>query len=166
MPIADDANFSTNLRFWSTIEDRFELVQFLSMPFRRKPLDMTPTPLEILDYLRGKLIEGVQKIGPSISKESSLFDRFLGSHSEQRKEAVNALVAAIHQGVTSGLWQAKEDAVERISLEGYIRQLCNNSGVRPELAAGRSRLGPSRSVSQKEFDMKSIFDAQVAALAE
>ena len=135
MPIADEANFCTNLRFGSTMQDRFELGNFLSIPFRRKPLDMTPTPPEMLDSLRGKIIEGVQEIGPSISRESSVFECFLGPPSEQLKEAVDALVAGIHQGVTSGLWQAKQDAVERISLDGYIRQLCNNSGVKPDLAS-------------------------------
>jgi formylglycine-generating enzyme required for sulfatase activity len=135
MPIADEANFRTNLRFGSTMEDRFELGKFLSIPFRRKPLDMTPTPPEMLDSLRRKIIEGVQKIGPSISRESSVFECFLGPPSEQQKEAVDALAAAIHQGVTSGLWQAKENAAELITLDAYIRQLCKNSNVKPELAS-------------------------------
>lgn len=111
------------------------LGSFESTSFRRKLLAMTSTPPEMLDSLRGRLIEGVQKIGPSISKEASVFECFLGPPSEQLKETVDALVAAIHQGVTSGLWQAKEDAVERISLDGHIRQLCSNSGVKPELAS-------------------------------
>jgi formylglycine-generating enzyme required for sulfatase activity len=105
------------------------------MSLRRKPFEMTPTPPEMLDYLRGKLIEGVKTLGQTISKEPTEFESFLGPPSEQLKEPVDALVEAIHQGVTSGLWKAKEDSIERISLHSHIRQLCKNSQVKPELAS-------------------------------
>ena len=111
------------------------LGEFLLASFRREPLDMTPTPPEMLDSLRGKLIEGSKKLGLSISKDASIFECFLGPPNEQTKEAFDALLAAIQRGVTNGLWQAKEDSVERISLDGCIRELCNNSGVKPKFAS-------------------------------
>jgi len=95
---------------------------------------MTPTPPEMLDSLRGKLIELVNQIGPAISEEQSVCECFFDSRDKNTTKAIDALVTAIQQGVASELRQAKQDSKERISLERQVRQLCS-VGVEPELAS-------------------------------
>lgn len=88
----------------------------------------------MLEAVREKLIELVNQIGPAISEEPSLCERFFDSRDKETTKAIDALVAAIQQGVTSELRQAKQESRERISLEGKVRQLCS-VGVEPELAS-------------------------------
>lgn len=88
----------------------------------------------MFDAVREKLIELVNQIGPAISEEPSLCECFLAPRNKDTSKAIDALVVAIRQGLTTELRQAKQESVDRIHLDGKIRQLCS-VGVKPEIAS-------------------------------
>lgn len=89
----------------------------------------------MLEAVREKLIDLVNQIGSAIIEEPSLCECFLIAPNKDAKKAIDALVVAIRKGITTDLRRAKQDSSERVQLDGYIRQLCSNTGVKPELAS-------------------------------
>ena len=88
----------------------------------------------MLDAVREKLIEIVEQNGPAISEEPSLCECFLVPRNKDTDNAIDALLVAIRQGVTTELRLAKQDFLNRIHLDEKIRKLCS-VGVKPELAS-------------------------------